>query len=109
MNYFKTRKWIVTLPALLLVVAMAGCKGESSPTAPNPTGGGGGGTTTTPPSGATVTLSVSNPTPVVDSSSTITATVTQGGTAVPNGTAVEYQTDFGSFVQGANPPVMTII
>ena len=104
MNFFRTRKWIAAPLALMAVLAMAGCKGESSPTAPSPTGGGGG---VTPPSGSTVTLSVSNPTPVVDSSSTITATVAQGGTAVPNGTAVEFQTDFASFSSTAD--VKTII
>ncbi len=109
MNNYGTRKWMVALLALVLVVAMTGCKSESSPTAPNPTGSSGGTGPTTPPSGATVTLTVSNSTPVVDSSSVITATVTQGGTTVPNGTAVEFQTDAGSFVQGANPAVLTVI
>lgn len=104
MNFFRTRKWIAAPLALMAVLAMAGCKGESSPTAPSTTGGGGG---VTPPSGSSVTLSVSNPTPVVDSSSTITATVSQGGTAVPNGTAVEFQTDFASFSSTAD--VKTII
>ena len=119
MNFYRTRRWIVALLALVLVVAMAGCKSES-PTAPSSSGGGAGGVsgstgstgstgTVTPPVGATVTLTLSNATPVVDSSSTITATVSSGGTAVPNGTAVEYQTDFGSFVQGASPAVTQII
>jgi hypothetical protein len=116
MNFYRTRKWMVALLALILVVAMAGCKGESSPTAPTVTPGGGGVTgstgstgTVTPPVGATLTLAVSNATPLVDSSSIITATVSSGGAAVPNGTAVEFQTDFGSFVQGASPAVTTII
>ena len=121
MNFYKTRRWIVALLALVLVVAMAGCKGESSPTAPSGTGGGGTGGVSgstgstgstgsvTPPVGATVTLAVSNSTPVIDSFATITATVTSGGTSVPNGTAVEYQTDFGSFVQGASPAITQII
>ncbi len=46
---------------------------------------------------------------MVDSSSVITATVSQGGTPVPNGTAVEFVTDAGSFVQGASPDVKTVI
>src|SRR5713226_4555900 len=115
MNFYRTRKWIVALLALMLVVAMAGCKGESSPTAPIVTPGSGvtgstGSTgTVTPPVGATLTLAASLTTPLVDSSSVITATVSSGGTAVPNGTAVEFQTDFGSFVQGASPAVTSII
>lgn len=109
MNFYRTRKWMLALLALMLVMAMAGCKGESSPTAPNPTGSSGGTGSTTPPSGATVALAVSNSTPVVDSSSTITATVSLGGTPVPNGTAVEFVTDAGSFVQGASPAVLTVI
>jgi IPT/TIG domain len=116
MNFYRTRKWIVALLALVLVVAMAGCKGESSPTAPSGTGGTTGTTgttsttgTVTPPVGASLTLTVSNSTPLVSSSAVITATVTSGGTAVPNGTAVEYQTDFGTFVQGASADVQKII
>lgn len=108
MNFNKSRKWIVALLALMLVVAMAGCKGESSPTAPSTTTSGGNGQVT-PPTGASVTLVASSTTPVIDSSSVLTATVTQGGTAVPNGTAVEFQTDAGSFVQGADPAVLKII
>lgn len=104
MNFNKSRKWIVALLALMLVVAMAGCKGESSPTAPSTTTSGGNGQVT-PPTGASVTLVASSTTPVIDSSSVLTATVTQGGSAVPNGTAVEFQTDAGSFVQGADPVV----
>jgi hypothetical protein len=107
MNHFRTNRWILVLLALLLAVAMAGCKGESSPTAPPITSGGGSGGsgsggTTTPPSGATVTLTVSNATPVVDSSATITATVSLNNTAVANGTAVEFQTDLGTFQSGAD-------
>ncbi len=74
MNFYRTRKWIVALLALMLVVAMAGCKGESSPTAPIVTPGSGvtgstGSTgTVTPPVGATLTLAASLTTPLVDSS-----------------------------------------
>ncbi|HEY4639981.1 MAG TPA: IPT/TIG domain-containing protein [Thermoanaerobaculia bacterium] len=87
--------------ALLAVLAFfAGCKGESSPTAPptstNPGGGG-----VTPPTGAAVTLTVSNANPFISGTSTVTATVTQNGQPVPNGTAVEFTTDFGTFVETA--------
>ena len=91
MNRFRERKsWIVVIAVLLLFAA---CKGES-PTAPPPGGGippGG----TTPPTGVVVVLSVSNPNPVVDSTVTITANVTQNGAPVPNGTAVEFSTTDG--------------
>jgi hypothetical protein len=110
MKVLKTRKWMVALLALLLVVSMTGCKSESSPTAPSGNGGSGsGGGTTTPPVGATLTLAVSSANPLVDSSSVVTATVTQGSTPVPNGTAVEFQINAGSFVQGASPDVTTIL
>ena len=94
--------------ALLIPLALfAGCKGESSPTAPptstNPGGGG-----VTPPSGASVTLTVSNANPFVSGTSTVTATVTQNGQPVANGTAVEFTTDFGTFVEtGANTALRT--
>jgi hypothetical protein len=84
-----------------LVLVFGGCKGES-PTAPsgggNPPGG-----SVTPPTNATITIAVSNPTPVVNSSSVITATVTQNGAAVPNGTAVEFLTNLGTFTDSNAP------
>jgi IPT/TIG domain/Abnormal spindle-like microcephaly-assoc'd, ASPM-SPD-2-Hydin len=85
---------LVALIALLLV--FAGCKGES-PTAPPP-----GGNTpppggTTPPTGVNLVLTTSNTDPLVDSTVVITATVTQDGQPVPNGTAVEFSTNNGTF------------
>ncbi|HXG57982.1 MAG TPA: IPT/TIG domain-containing protein [Thermoanaerobaculia bacterium] len=86
-----------SLFALLAVLALfAACKGES-PTAPPVTPPGGGTGTTTPPAGATITLSASNPTPLVSSTTVITATVSQSGQPVPNGTAVEFRTNLGNF------------
>lgn len=85
------------LLALLLVVLFAGCKSES-PTAPPPTTGGGtpsGGVT--PPTGASITLTASNATPLLNSTSIITATVTDNNQPVPNGTAVEFSTNLGTF------------
>ena len=83
----------VALIALLLV--FGACKGES-PTAPpaggpNPPGG------STPPTGVTLTLAASNETPLVDSTVVVTANVTQNGQPVPNGTAVEFSTNRGTF------------
>ena len=87
----------VALIALLLV--FAGCKGES-PTAPppggsNPPGG------STPPSGVSLTLTASNNDPLVDSTVVITANVQLNGQAVPNGTAVEFSTNNGTFTDTA--------
>lgn len=93
MKVLRQQKYLFALLALLVV--FAACKGES-PTAPTANGGSGGGTSGgTPPSGASITLTVSNPTPLVNSTSDVTATVTQGSNPVPNGTAVEYQTSLG--------------
>lgn len=99
MSKFRRQTWVLVLLALLAL--FAGCKGESSPTAPpvTSTGTGSGVPTTTggTPTGAAVTLSTSNANPVVGSSSVITATVTVNGQPAPDGTAVEFSTDIGSF------------
>ncbi|HEV8434479.1 MAG TPA: IPT/TIG domain-containing protein [Thermoanaerobaculia bacterium] len=98
---FRQRKYLFAVAALVLV--FAGCKGESptSPTTNPPTttiGGGGGGTP--PPTTATITLAVSNPTPQVNSSSIITATVTDANNQpAANGTAVEFDTNLGTFTE----------
>lgn len=103
----RQRKLMFALLALLLVF-FAGCKSES-PTAPPPTTGGGtpsGGVT--PPTGASITLTASNATPVVNSTSIITATVTDNNQPVPNGTAVEFSTNLGTFTDtGSNRTVKT--
>ncbi len=90
MKVLKERKYLL-FALLALLVIFAGCKGES-PTAPTGSGGGGGGIGggVTPPVGATIVLAVSNATPLVSSTTTITATVTQNNSPVPNGTAVEF-------------------
>lgn len=87
-----------TWVALALVASIIACKGES-PTTPSPGPGqnpppGGG---TPPPAGVSVTLTVSNPDPLVDSTVIATATVTNDGQPVPNGTAVEFTATGGSF------------
>ncbi|HEY6211815.1 MAG TPA: IPT/TIG domain-containing protein [Vicinamibacterales bacterium] len=98
----KRKSWIALLGILLLFAA---CKGET-PTAPpsgsqNPPGG-------TPPAGANLVLTASNTTPIIDSTVTITATVTQNGQNVPNGTAVEFSTTAGTFTD-VTPGVTSII
>lgn len=92
----RTTKRSYSLIALLAAATMlfGACSGES-PTRPSsgtPPGGG-----TPPPTGATITLTASNENPLVQSTSTITATVTENGQPVPNGTAVEFETNLGSF------------
>jgi hypothetical protein len=106
MTGFRERKlWVVFFAVLLLFAA---CKGET-PTAP-PTGGG---TTppgtTPPPTGVSIVLTVSNASPVVDSSVTITATVTDNGQPVPNGTAVEFTTNTGVLSGGGTSGGTSII
>ena len=100
----KERKTWFALLALLLL--FAACKGET-PTAPPPGGGippGG----STPPVGATLVLTTSNATPFVDNTVTITATVTENGQPAPNGTAVEFSTNNGTFTD-VTPPVQALI
>lgn len=95
MKMLRNQKYLFALLGLLLV--FAACKGES-PTAPAPTGGGGttpGGST--PATGTVITLTVSNASPLQGSTSTVIATVTQNGQLVPNGTAVEFATNLGTF------------
>ena len=93
MNRHKTKLVWIGLLALLLI--LGGCKGES-PTAPPP-----GGPTpppgTPPPAGVNIVVTTSNTDPLVDSTVLITATVTDNGTPVPNGTAVEFSTNNGTF------------
>lgn len=93
-------RWRV-LSALLLIIALlglGGCKGES-PTAPSSGSGGSGGGGNTPPQGASVVLTVTDRNPELSGITTITATVTQNAAAVPDGTAVEFSADLGSFLE----------
>jgi len=98
MQMFRQRKYLFAVAALVLV--FAGCKGES-PTAPTtnpPTTTIGGGTP--PPASANITLTVANPTLQVNSSTVVTATVTDANNQpVPNGTAVEFDTTLGTFTE----------
>lgn len=88
-----------------IVLLLAACKGET-PTAPpsgsqNPPGG-------PPVTGANLVLTASNTTPIIDTTVTITATVTQNGQPVPNGTAVEFSTTNGVFTD-VTPNVTSLI
>jgi hypothetical protein len=98
----KERTFLIALMALLAV--FAGCKGES-PTAPTttttpPSGG------TPPPTGASIALTSSNSTPLVDSSVKITATVTDNGQPAANGTAVQFTTTIGTFTEANSSSVI---
>lgn len=94
---FNTQRntWILLLLVLLVFGA---CKAES-PTAPPPSSGNPPPVTGTQPpvTNVELNLSVSSTTPLVDSTVTVTATVTQNGQPVPNGTAVEFFTTVGGF------------
>lgn len=91
----KMTKRIPSVALIALLLVFGACKGES-PTAPPPGGSippGG----TTPPSGVTLTLTSSNADPLVDSTVVLTANVVLDGQPVPNGTAVEFSTNNGTF------------
>ncbi|HEX6097763.1 MAG TPA: IPT/TIG domain-containing protein [Thermoanaerobaculia bacterium] len=102
MSQFRGRKsWIVLIAILLLFAA---CKGES-PTAPPPGGGVPPGSGTPPPTGASLALTATSLTPLEDSTVTITATATNNGAPVPNGTAVEF-TSTGGVLDGVGQAVL---
>lgn len=99
----RQRKLIFALLALLLI--LAGCKSES-PTAPPPIGGGttpGGGT---PPTTATITLTATNLNPLVNSTTVITAEIRIDGQPAPNGTAVQFNTSAGNFVENGGLSIL---
>jgi IPT/TIG domain len=104
MSQFRGRKsWIVLIAILLLFAA---CKGES-PTAPPPGGGIPPGSGTPPPTGASLALTASNLTPIEDSTVTITATATNNGAPVPNGTAVEFSATGGALDSNGTAVIKT--
>ena len=89
----KRNAWVLLL---MLVLLLGACKGES-PTAPPPSSGNPPPTGTPPVTNVDLQLTASSATPLVDSTVTITANVTQNGQPVPNGTAVEFSTTGGGF------------
>lgn len=93
-----------TFAVLALAMFAFACEGES-PTIPAPETPG----QQPPPTGqVTVTVAVSNPSPLVNSTTTITATVSQNNQTVPDGTAVEFQTNLGTFAENNSATVLRI-
>ncbi|MBK6405569.1 MAG: IPT/TIG domain-containing protein [Holophagales bacterium] len=88
-----------TLQPLLAVAGLslllAGCSGES-PTSPKPPtdGGGNNGTCT-----VTIALDATSVTPMAGTAIIVRATVRKGGALVPDGTSVQFTTDFGFFLE----------
>jgi hypothetical protein len=90
------RNFSIAAFAVMALLMLGACTGESptqppitAPITPTPTPGQSGGTS--------IALSISNAEPLVQSTSTITATVTINGQPAPNGTAVEFETTLGTF------------
>jgi hypothetical protein len=88
MKTWKSRPILVVIGVLLL--ALVGCSGDSPTEPPKP----GTGTPVPPSDSVTISVTVSNVTPT---SAVVTATI-DGGNA-PNGTAVEFETSKGTFLE----------
>ncbi len=78
--------------ALLALVVMVGCSGDSPSAKPVPT--------VVPEAWSIVTLTASNTAPFVDTVILLDATVTKNGSAAPNGTSVNFQASGGAFSNG---------
>jgi hypothetical protein len=88
------RRILIVLTLAAAVVGIHACAADS-PTAPKP--GGGGGQTS---NAVSVQLFTSNPNPPAGTCTLIEAIVSFNGSPVPDGTTVNFTTDFGTF--GAN-------
>jgi hypothetical protein len=91
--------------ALILAAAVVGihaCAADA-PTAPKPGTGGG-----TPSSAVSVQLYTTDANPKAGSCTLIQAVVTLNGAAVPDGTTVNFTTDFGAFGQNGLPLVSIV-
>ncbi len=89
---------------LTLVAAVAGLHGcaADAPTNPGTGNGGGGG------SALTIQLITNDSNPKAGTCTLIQATATINGTAVPDGTSVNFSTDFGTFSQNGQPLVSVV-
>lgn len=91
--------------ALILAAAVVGihaCAADA-PTAPKPGAGGG-----TPSSAVSVQLVTSDANPKAGTCTLIEAFVTLNGASVPDGTTVNFTTDFGTFGENGLPAVSTV-
>jgi large repetitive protein len=88
---------------LTLVAAVAGLHGCAADAPTNPgTGGGGGGTA------LTIQLITNDSNPKAGTCTLIEAVVAVNGTPVPDGTAVNFSSDFGTFSQNGQPLVSVV-
>src|SRR5438034_4860995 len=87
------RRIAIALVLAAAVVGIHGCAADA-PTAPKP--GAGGGTTST---AVAVQLVTTNANPKAGTCTLIEALVTLNGNPVPDGTSVNFSTDFGAFGQ----------
>jgi len=101
---------LITILIVAMALLFAGCKGESSPTAPSTSTNPPTQTVppTTPPSNATITLTASNTSPTAPADVIITATVQVNGAPAPDGTAVQFVTTIGTFKDSATASTIRI-
>ncbi len=80
-----------------LAVLLAGCSGETPTSPPSNGGGGNGGNGGNGSCTALVSMSATTQSPLVGTAAIVRATVTRGGTPIPDGGSVQYTTDLGFF------------
>lgn len=92
--------------ALILVAAVVGIQAcaADAPTAPLPVPGGGGGTANV----VSVQLSSTNVNPFAGTCTPIAAQVSLNGAPVPDGTNVDFSTNFGYYLENGLPLVSVV-
>jgi len=88
----ETMKRFTPFIALLALVVMVGCSGDSPSAKPVPT--------VVPEAWSITSLTASNTAPFVGTVILLDATVTKNGSAAPNGTSVAFETSGGAFSSG---------
>ncbi len=96
------RRIAIALTLVAAVVGIHACAADA-PTAPRP--GSGGGTTS---SALSIQLFTSNANPSAGTCTLIEAVVTLNGSQVPDGSSVNFSTDFGAFGQNGLPLVSVV-
>jgi hypothetical protein len=94
------RRIAIALTLVALVAGLYGCAADA-PTAPNPPSGGGSGA-------LQVNLFTNDANPKAGTCTLVQATVTLNGNPVPDGTSVNFSTDFGAFSQNGLPLVSVV-